>query len=163
MYNAKPKWNNWFYQNIIKQYTVIGSRYNYGSHDDGSETIKIKDDYDGYDYYSDSGYLAVAIYTLEQASKLKHVTLSDAVTVSLAENTPVATYGWVNVNNDYVMTKRTLKAASSDKCVIQKISFKDCICTVTSSADNGCNIVNGRPLIMKQGTEEILIGLRFTI
>lgn len=33
----------------------------------------------------------------------------------------------------------------------------------TSSADDGCNIVNGSPLIMKNGTKEMLIGLRFTI
>lgn len=105
-----PKYGDVFRMSNEKQFAVIGSRYNAGSHEDGSETIKIKS-YAEHGKYSSSGYRAFSIYTLEKASKLTPVKLPDTETINLALNTSLTTYGWTLVNEEYVITERVLQSA----------------------------------------------------
>lgn len=147
--------------NLKRKFAVIGSLYNAGSHDDGSETIKIKT-YKKGKYYSNSGYRAVGVYELEKASTKTAVDLPASISLQISSDASLKTYGWVAQGSDHVMSERVVKYADASTCDDYKISFKNCICTVPLSGEDGCNIVNGSPLILTTGGKEVLVGMRYT-
>lgn len=163
-YKAKPKWNNWFYQELGINYAVVGSLYNAGVHkDDGSETIEVSEIYNESPGYSTTGYRAASIYGLMTPSQLKPAALPATIPVSLPVGTTLTTVGWVNSKSSNKLSLRNVDVVSADTCTQRNIAFQDCVCTVSWLARDGCNVVNGSPLIMTSNGADVVIGLRYTV
>lgn len=143
-------------------YAVVGSLFDNGTYDK-AETIKIRA-YKESSNDSTSSYQAVGIYVLESASKAKPIELLSSIAlphsgnVTLPEGTAVTTFGWVNQTQDLLITERTLKLARSSKC---ETGIEDCVCALASSAQDGCNVPNGSPLITTKNGTDVLLGLRY--
>lgn len=139
---------------------MIDSLYNAGAHN-GSEIIKIKT-YKKYKHYSNSGYLSVGSYVFKSTSTMTPVELPGSMSLAMTDDSQLKTYGWVVQGSNHVMSKRIVTHADRSICDNYKIWFKSCICTVPFSGEDGCNIVNGSPLILVKEGREVLIGLRYT-
>lgn len=163
-YMAKPKFSNWFYREQRINYAVVGSLYNAGIHkDDGSETIEISKFYEESPGYSVTGYRAASIYGLETRSRIKPATLPASVPVNVPVGATLTTVGWADNESTHMMSLRNVDAVASSKCVERNIAFQDCICTVSWLASDGCNVVNGSPLIMNSNGADVVVGLRYIV
>lgn len=116
-----------FFKNPYSRYAVIGSRFNSGVQNDGSERIVISSGGGGYrefPKYSTTGYRAVSIYELDVASTRTPVALPDKEVVRLLAGTTLTTYGWVNENNEHLLSERKVDFVSSNTCVTRNIWFQ---------------------------------------
>lgn len=120
-----------------------------------AETIKIKS-YKEIKNSSIPSSQALGIYILASGSKLKPIALPDAGVVSLSTGASVSTFGWNSLDKLQLVTKRYFKTTEcTDPC-------KNCVCALISSAQDGCDVLNGSPLISTSNGKEVLFGLHST-
>lgn len=77
----------------------------------------------------------------------------------------MTTLGWVpesSGSNTHVLSERYVMTVSKIVCIGKKTWFQDAICTMALVPNDGCNVVNGSPLIMETDGKDVLYGLRFT-
>lgn len=143
-------------------HAVVGSRYNSGSHNDGSETIKIVNYWQS-PYYLNTGYRDVSIYVLEKRSTKHPVQLPVNDTDNNPEGTTVTTFGWSKPVNSRssMISMRNLDIVATNRCKNYNIGFNPCICGVTWLANGTCNIPQGSPVITQANGKDVVLSLAY--